>query len=147
MYYPKSEAVIVVPANCSKDDADALAKLKKTYKGGKTIPSMINCGMKHAPCGEWNLIVFSKGWMRNRVDIKYSYFIETEKDILFPVTSHKTYNFVEENICLLMLHKDAFKTIGEFPDMENLETSKLIWANKAIEKKYKFKGVVGGKCF
>lgn len=144
--FPEAKVVIVLPSACKKEDLETVSKLKKSYKGGKTTASMINTGLAHAPCNEWNFILFSKGWVRNRIDIKYSYFVESEKDILFPIIN-RNINFADADINGLFLHKKAFQDIGDFPDINSLDTSKLIWANGAIEKGYKFKGVVGGKVF
>lgn len=141
IYFPEAKVVIVLPSNCKKEDLETASKLKKSYKGGKTTASMINTGMDHAPCSEWNFLLFSKGWVRNRIDIKYSYFVDDEKDILFPIIN-KNMNFSEADINGLFLHKKAFQDIGNFPDMESLDTSKLFWASGAIKKGYKFKGIV-----
>ena len=145
--YPDTKTIVVLPENCDKDTMDTVSRLKKTYKAGRTVASAINCGLKHSPCTDWNFILIAKGWLRNKVDIKYSHFIEDKTDILFSVTSLKKFNFVEENTNLLVINQQAFKNIGEFPDIDNLEISKLIWATRAIQKGYKFKGIVGGKCF
>lgn len=145
IYFPEAKVAIVLPGSCKKEDLEATSKLKKSYKGGKTIASMINTGMDHGS-GEWNFLLFSKGWIRSRIDIKYSYFVESEKDILFPIIN-KNISFSEADINGLFLHKKAFQDIGDFPDMESLDMSKLIWANGAIKKGYKFKGIVGGKVF
>ena len=146
-YYPSVKTTIVLPDNCNTIDLETSSKLKQTYKAGRTIASMINCGMKHTLCDEWNFIIFSNGWMRSKVDIKYSYFIENEKDILFPITNHKNINFADVDINGLLIQQKTFEHIGDFPDMENLYLSKLIWSSKAILKGCKFKGVVGAKIF
>jgi hypothetical protein len=143
--YPDAKTVVIVPTDCNKEDLESLSKLKKTYKGGKTIASMINAGMKHASI-EWNFILFPKGWIKSRIDIKYSYFVESEKDILFPIVNRKL-TFDKADINGLFIHKKAFQDIGDFPDMDNLDISKLIWTTNAIEKGYKFKGIVGAKPF
>ena len=146
IYYPDAKTVIILPSDCNKDDFDSISKLKKTYKGGKTVASMINKGMEHG-FPEWNFLLFSKGWIRNRVDIKYSYFIENEMDILFPIINRKlTFDKFDINNGLFM-NKKSFKEIGDFPDMNSLDLSKMIWATNAITKGCKFKGIVGGKLF
>ncbi len=147
VYYPNNKISIILSANCDKEDLEKSSKLKKTYKGGVSLSSMINCGVKNAPCPEWNFIIICKGWIRSRLDIKYSYFIENEKDILFPVTNFKLTNFADTDLNGLLIHKQAFHDIGDFPDIESLDISKLIWINTAIEKQYRFKGVVGAKIF
>jgi len=147
VYYTNNKISVILPENCNKEDLEKFSKLKKTYKCGINLSSMINCGIKNAPCPAWNFIFICKGWMRSRIDIKYSYFIENEKDILFPVTNFKLTNFSDTDINGLLIHKQSFDDIGDFPDEENLDISKLIWINKAMEKGYKFKGIVGAKIF
>jgi hypothetical protein len=106
---------------------------------------MMNKGLKEAASAEWNFIIYADGWIKDRLDIKYSYFIESNKDILFPVLKTKSihYNFMSHDNGM-MIHKKAFADIGEFPDGND---SKLLWATTALEKGYKFKGVVGGRFF
>lgn len=145
IYYPEAKAIVVLPGHCKKEDIETISRLKKTCKAGKTIASMINTGINHA-CHDWNFILFSKGWIKNRIDIKYSYFIESEKDILFPIIN-RNLTFSQADINGMFVHYKSFQDIGEFPDMESLDISKLIWANKAIQKDYKFKGIVGAKPF
>lgn len=147
IYYTNKKVSIVLSNDCNKEDLDKVSKLKKTYKGGTSISSMINCGIQNAPCSEWNFIFMCKGWMRARMDIKYSYFIEDQKDILFPITGFKSINFSDTEINGILIHKKAFEEIGDFPEMESLDLSKLVWMSRAIEKGYKFKGVVGAKIF
>jgi hypothetical protein len=146
IYYPEAKAVVIVPSGCKKEDLDDISKIKKTYSGGKTVASMINKGVENSLCPEWNFILFARGWVRNRIDIKYSYFVENEKDILFPIIS-KNLTFMASDINGLLVHKKTFEDIGDFPDMDSLDSSKLIWANKAIEKNCRFKGIVGAKPF
>jgi hypothetical protein len=123
-YYPNSEITVVE---------------------GSSSTSMINKGLKESKCNEWNFIIPAGGWIKSRIDIKYSYFIESNKDILFPVLKTRSinYNFMSHDNGM-MIHKEAFTDIGEFPDGND---SKLIWATTAIEKGYKFKGVIGGRFF
>lgn len=145
--FPEAKSVIVLPSSCSKEELESASKFKKSYKGGKTTASMINIGLSHAPCSEWNFLIFCKGWIKNRIDIKYSYFIENEKDILFPIVN-RNLNFAEADINNgLLLHKKSYREVGDFPDMTSLDDSKLIWATRAIQCGYRFKGIVGGKVF
>lgn len=140
-YYPNNKITIVVPDNCKADECP------KAIKGGTTLASMINRGLKESV--EWSFVACTEGWIKSHVDIKYSYFIESKKDILFPIlkTKNLNCNFIDQNINGILVHKDAFADIGDFPNFESVESSKLIWTTKAIEKGYKFKGVVGGRLF
>lgn len=144
--FPEAKTVIILPSNCKKEDLDTASSFKKSYKGGKTIAAMINAGMTHTLCNEWNFILFSKGWVRNRIDIKYSYFVENEQDILFPIIN-RNLTFAYSDMNGLFIHKKSFQDIGDFPDMDPLDSSKIIWASNAIQKGYRFKGIIGGKVF
>lgn len=140
-YYPNSKIAIIVPDDCVEN-------YPKAIKGGSTIASMINAGLKEPKCAEWNFVVCAEGWLKNRIDIKYSYFIESNKDILFPVlkTRNTNYNFANIDVNGMLIHKNAISDVGDFPNID-METSKIIWTTQAIEKGYKFKGVVGGRLF
>jgi len=146
IYYPDAKVVVVLPGSCQKDEFESVSKLKKTFKGGKTTASLINKGIENTPCGAWNFILFSKGWVRNRLDIKYSYFVENDKDILFPIIN-KNLTFVASDINGMFIHAKTHQDIGDFPDMDSLDSSKIIWATRAIGKGCRFKGIVGAKPF
>ena len=139
--YPTAKTVAVLADSCKQEDFDDVAKLKPVCRGGTAISSMINAGMRDS-CDEWNFIIMSKGWLRGRIDAKYSYFIESEKDILFPILNRKL-NFIDADFSGMFIHKKSFVDIGEFINTESLEISKTIWSSSAVEKGYKFKGIVG----
>jgi hypothetical protein len=137
--YPAAKVTVVVQDKCED--------YPKAIKGGNTLASMMNKGLKETASAEWNFIIYADGWIKDRLDIKYSYFIESNKDILYPISKTRStnYNFMSHDNGM-MIHKKAFADIGEFPD-ESAEISKLMWAATALEKGYKFKGVVGGRFF
>lgn len=108
-----------------------------------TITSMINVGMSKAECPEWNFVVLANGSIKPKLDIKYSYFIEATKDILFPIIGRKL-NFADSDFAMMLIHKKTFKEIGEFPK-GSVENSKLTWTATAVEKGCRFKGIVGGR--
>jgi len=142
--YQTDQFICVVPNECHADDLKEINKLGKAIKGGDTITSLINAGMEKAPCNKWNFIVIAGSWIRSLLDRKFSYFIESEKDILFPIVNKQT-NFVDGSINGILMHKKAFKEIGSFSNDNPLEICKLMWAMDAIEKGYKFKAVLGAK--
>ncbi len=141
LYYPSTPVLVILPESC-----ELVSLNVNTLIGGKTIPSMINVGMKATSCKEWNFIIITNGWMRNHIDLKYSYFIENKQDIFYPILTKKI-NFIDSDINGMLIHKSTFNKVGPFPDMESIKDSKLIWANKAIEKGFKFKGIVGARVF
>lgn len=140
--YPEAKYICTVPETCHDDEVKEIKKLCPCYKGGSTITSIINAGMQNAPCKEWNFIVMGGSWVRGLLNKKMSYFIEGEKDILFPIVDRKMY-FVDATINGILIHKKAFDEIGLFSNDNPLEICKLMWADEAIEKGYRFKAVLG----
>lgn len=147
IYYPQAKTLVVLPGLCKKEELDSISRLKKAIKGGKTVTSLVNKGMENSPSPAWNFLLYSKGWLRTpKLDIKYSYFVETEKDILFPIVN-RNLTFIASDINGLLIHKKTFEEVGDFPDIDSLDSSKVIWATKAINSGCKFKGIVGANPF
>jgi hypothetical protein len=143
-YYVKSKAICVFPEDCTPKTIEDIKHHCPTYMGGKSITSMINCGLTNAPCDEWNFIVIGGSRLTNCLDNKFSYFIENDKDILFPLVNKKM-NFVDGTINGMLIQKKAFKDIGEFPEEGSLEMNKSFWGSTAVVKGYKFKAILGIK--
>lgn len=114
-----------------------------TYKGKSTMTSLINVGMRHSTA-DWVFVVFSGITVRWQMDQKFSYFINSEKDILYPIVDRK-YNFLEATLNGLFVNRKVFKEIGEFEEEGELEFVKMIWAEKAMAKGCRFKAVIGTK--
>jgi hypothetical protein len=137
------------PYNCVADDSvntDDLKELKAlcpTYKAKNTFSSLINVAMKNAPA-EWNFLIIAGSWVRPKLHHKFSYFLESEKDIMFPIAEGKT-NFVDATINGLFFHKKIFKEVGNLATENPLELCKLMWALDAIDKGYRFKAIAGCK--
>lgn len=140
--YQTDKYICVVPEDCHADDLKEMNKLSRTIKGGDTITSLINAGMDKTLCPEWNFIVIAGTWVRANLDRKYSYFVESEKDILFPIVDRQT-NFVDGSINGFLIHKKAWIDIGHMPSNNPLEICKLVWAINAVDTGHKFKAVLG----
>jgi hypothetical protein len=139
--FPTTKYVAVVGNNAKPIDVDNLSRFSKIYKGGKTITSLIDTGMK-VLSNEWCLIVMSGSIVRSRIINRYRNFSE-DKSILYPVINRK-YLFDEASINGIVLKKQTYNDIGPFgDDMEDIGNAKLMWAGRAIEKGYKFKALVG----
>jgi hypothetical protein len=143
--YPDSNILFVMPNHCSKEVSDSSSKFGKTYKSDPNIAAMINKGLNNATA-DWNFVIFAKGWLRSRIDIKYSYFVSSERDILFPIVG-KRLNFLDADINIFLIHKKAFETVGNFPEINAFDNSKLIWTGRVLDKGCILKGVVGGQAF
>ena len=138
-----------IPVICATDDTANVEDMKEmntlcpTYKGKTTFSSLINVGMRHAPA-EWNFIICAGATVRWKMDQRFAYFVENEKDILFPIAENKT-NFVDATLNGLFINKKTWKEVGEMADIGPFEVIKLMWAMEAIDKGVKFKAIAGSK--
>ena len=124
-------------------DIKSMKDVCPTFKGKNTFSSLINSGMKNAK-SEWNFIVFAGTNVRNRMDEKFFLFIDSKKDILFPIVDNKT-DFVGGTLNGLLLNKETFKEIGDIEEDGSLDYVKIMWAFKAIQKGCKFKAIANTK--
>ena len=142
-HYPNISHICVTDSSASKEEILEIKKHCPTYKGKETITSLINVGMRHAPL-DWVFLIFAGTNVRPRLDEKFSFYVGSEKDILFPV-AEKKHNFIEATLNGLFMNKKTFKEIGEIADEGKLELIKAEWAMNAIEYGCKFRAFVGSK--
>ena len=135
---------VVVSENVHEDDvSEAKRIILPVTVGGKTVTSLINAGMRNGG-PEWNLLVVAGTWVRPGLIHKYSSFVESEKDILFPVIDRK-YTFIDGTINGILMHRKTFQEVGDFADDNPLDICKTFWTIDAIEKGCRFKAIVGSK--
>jgi hypothetical protein len=132
--YPGAKTVTVIPAEFKKDHKSALI-------GGTSITSLINIGMKNPPA-EWNAIVFAGVHIKEKLDQRYSSFMESRLDIFFPLI-WGAWNFIDAPINGLTIHRDTFQEVGTFGVDNSLEICKMMWFLNADDKGCKFKAVAG----
>lgn len=142
-----SQITCVVGQNCSKSEQQELEQFCPVVVGEDTITSLINKGLKEAK-RPWVFILYSGSRLRTNLQKKLGYFVNQDKDILFPIIEGKT-NFVDGSSNGILLNKDVFNKIGDFPIMKSTEVSndfeiaKLLWATNAIEHGCQFKAIAG----
>lgn len=141
--YADSPIICVTDNSINSQDLQELKRICPTFQGKNTFSSLINIGFKNAPA-DWNFVIIAGTTVRQNLDLKMSIFINSEKDILYPVAERK-YHFHEATINGLMIHKKTFKSVGEWDTNLDLESAKALWASDAVEKGCKFKAVVGTK--
>jgi hypothetical protein len=140
--YAHRPVVTVVPKDVIETDLGDLAKIGLVVKGEDSLTSQINIGMAKTKCKEWNFIIQAGTWVQGLLDMKFSQFIESEKDILFPILNKKI-TFTEASWNGTLIHKETIKKLGPFPDNNPEDVCKLLWTIEAIELGYKFKAIVG----
>ena len=143
VHYPNCPCICATGESTTEEELKTMQKKCVTRMGKNTITSLINAGMKSAPAS-WNFIVIAGSYVRGHLDQKFSYFVEEEKDVLFPIVDKKM-NFVDGTINGILMHKKTFKEVGEMGEYESLELCKLEWAVRAIENGCRFKAIAGTK--
>jgi hypothetical protein len=151
--YPKDTPVVcVVGSDTTKAELDELKEVCPTYRGKKTITSLLNTAMKKGHKG-WNILVIEGTVVRPHLDRRFGFWIEDEKDILFPIVvdyNREGYpvriydKFNEATLNGVCMHQKTFKDIGDFSE-NPLEVSKDFWALEAASKGCRFKAVLGTK--
>lgn len=142
-HYPKIPFISVTSSSSSKEDLIEIKKICPVYKGGETISSIINVAMRHAP-NEWVFLIMAGTNLRPKLDSKFSFYVLSEKDILYPVSNYK-FNFIDATLNGLFINRKTFKEIGEMQETGPLDKVKLVWAGEAIQHGCKFKAIVGSK--
>lgn len=141
--YPNSPVTCITDDSASDEDMLNLKKICNCYRGKNTFSSLINYGMRYAKA-DWNFIICAGAIVRPRMDIKFSYFIESEKDVLYPISDNKIH-FVDATLNGLLLNKNMWREVGEMADEGDFEYVKTLWALSAIQKQVKFKAIANSK--
>lgn len=146
--YADKQVICVVGDDASKQELLEMNNLCQTIKGGDTITSLMNLGIKKSKA-DWNVLTFAGSWLRPCIYRKFDLFVKSEKDILFPVVDGKT-NFYDGSMNGIILHKKTFEEVGDFntspmqkSGQNELELIKLFWSFNAIEKGCNFKAIIG----
>jgi hypothetical protein len=139
--YGEKPFITVVTDSILEQTMDEMSVFGKVFCAKNTYSSLLSMGMKNAPA-EWNIIVISGTPIRNHAHRKYSCFIESHKDILYPIIDRKM-NFVDGSVNGIMIHRDAYTDLGDMPETPNLSECKAAWGSLAVSNGYKFKGIVG----
>lgn len=132
--YAKAKKVVVVPEEFKKDHKGAKI-------GGNSITSLINTGMENA-LAEWNVMVFAGVIIKEKLDQRYSTFMESRLDIFYPLVWGND-SFIDATLNGLAIHRDTFTEIGQFSNDNSLEICKMMWFLDASDKGCKFKAIAG----
>jgi len=150
LWYPNSDPICVVANDATKEEINEFKTLCPVYKGKDTITSLMNVGMKRIK-NKWGMFVMAGARLTSCIDKKILAFLEDEKDIIYAIIDNK-HEFTESSLNGLTINKKTFEEVGEFPTgamikegFNDLEFAKLLWALDAIDKKCKFKAILGLK--
>lgn len=112
-------------------------------KSGNSITTSIDAACKIAKT-EWLFFVFAGSYLPKNIDNKNSRYAQDYKDVIFPV-ANRQWNFVEATMNGLLISKQFHEEVGDFGTGNQLDITKLIWADRAMQKGVKFKAIVGAK--
>ena len=141
--YPGVDYICATDDSAKARDIKEMKEICLTFKGKNTFSSLINIGVKNAKT-KWSFIVFAGSTVPPKLDLRYFKFVESEKDILFPIVEGKS-DFVSGTLNGILVHNETFKSVGNIENDGGLDFVKTIWACKAIEKGCKFKAIANIK--
>ena len=144
----------VAPKNTNRKEHIEMKGICDTIKCSREYHSMkeeeedvlapfINKGVDKS-ASLWLFIIIAGSHVKLNFYRKYSYFIEDEKDILFPIVDRQC-NFKTGTYNGLLFHKSAIKEIGNFDEDMPFQMSKIIWGKVAQDKGYTFKALLGAR--
>lgn len=92
----------------------------------------------------WCFLVLSGLHLQKSIIRKFSEFVKSEKDILFPV-KNRLWDFYKNPIECLLINRNFYNEVGFFGKENPEDIIKLLWANDAIKLGGTFKSIVGVK--
>lgn len=136
-----------------KEQLDEFKEVCQSSRGGETVMSLINQGLKKAPGDGWRVLVMEGARVPNGLLRRYCRWVKSEKDVLFPIVMNQNIegrplsilaDFGESTLNGTMMHASLFKEVGDFSD-NPICISKNFWGMDAEEKGAKFKAILGVK--
>ena len=92
----------------------------------------------------WCFLILSGLHLQKSIIRKFSEFVKSEKDILFPV-KNRLWDFYKNPVECLLINKNFYNEVGFFGKENPEDIIKLLWANDAIKLGGTFKSIVGVK--
>lgn len=139
--FPSSGIICVLGEDATIQEFAEFNKICKTFKAKNTIASLLNVGYQYSE-RSYNLYILAKSRFSFGNFRKYSQFLLSEKDVLYP-TVGKKWEFEETNVNGLLIHKKAFEEVGPFNESaETFALSKLDWQDRGTNLGYQFKAMV-----
>lgn len=151
-YKEDANIVCSVEQSIKKEQLDEMKEVCPSFRGGETITSLMNNGMKHAH-GGWNMFIVEGAWLPRNIWKRYSTWIRSSKDILFPIImqydktgapSKVLASFDECTLNGILVDRDFFLEVGKLSD-NPLKISREFWALEATDKGAQFKAILGIK--
>lgn len=151
-YKEDADIVCSVRKDIKKPQLDEMNEVCAAFRGGDTITSLINNGIKNSKSG-WTMLIIEGAWLPRSVQYRYSSWMEKNTDILFPIVMSydkagiptKIYNnFAECTLNGIMVDRDFFLKVGKLSE-NPLTISREFWSFEAADKGATFKAILGIK--
>lgn len=139
-HFTKAPCIAVVPKGTKRVVTDEIKKTCDFARGSNTYTSLINAGLQKSK-QDWNFIIFAGSTVKPKFWTKYTSFLNDEMDVIYPIMTGHT-NFVDGSLNGILIHKNIIKRVGKIPEISEIEQAKSSWAYKAIQKKYRFVGLL-----
>jgi hypothetical protein len=146
--HPDASILCVVGSDAHDSEVEEMGAYCPTFRAGDTIMSLLNVGMNHS-VSDWNAYVFAGSVVSANFRRKVNLFVQSDRDILFPVVDWRT-NFVDGSMNGIVVHKKSFSAAGEFisppapaSEYSEIELVKLCWAASALANGCVFKAIIG----
>lgn len=136
-----------------KEQLEEFKSVCPSFRGGDTVMSLINYGMKKMGGRGWRVVVVEGARVPAGLEGRYTRWIEGERDVLYPIVmnhdrdgrpSSVLVNFEESTLNGMMIHTSLFAEVGGFSD-NPISVSKKFWGLDAEERGAKFKAILGVK--
>lgn len=151
--YDENADIICVVEKCvKKSEVEEMSQECPVFKGGETITSLMNAGVKHAK-KEWCMFLMEGAWLPKNIESRYFKWISSERDVLFPIVVNYDIQgqpikilseFSESTLNGMLIHKNFFEEVGKFTD-NPIKISKEFWGIDASLKGASFKAILGVK--
>jgi hypothetical protein len=151
-YKADADIVCSVRRDIKKPQLDEMNEVCDAFRGGETITSLINNGIKNSKSG-WTMLIMEGALLPRSVQYRYSSWMEKNTDILFPIVMSydregiptKIYNtFAECTLNGIMMDRDFFLKVGKLSE-NPLTISREFWSFDAADKGATFKAILGIK--
>jgi len=148
-----AKVVCSVEKGIKKEPLEEMKGVCPSFKGGNTVMSIINSGMKKMGGKGWRFLVMEGARVPSGMESRYRRWIRANTDVLFPITMNHDRegrptrvltSFEESTLNGTLIHTDLFEEVGGFSD-NPIGVSKAFWAMDARAKGAQFKGILGVK--
>lgn len=134
-------SIIVVPEHSKIDITDINIDNTPLFRGGNCITSMFDIAIENS-MKPWVYLIFAGTTILQKIDVKLSRYVDSEKDVLFPVVD-RIWNFVDGSINGILINQKFHASVGHFGSGNPLKVTKLNWADRALQQGVRFKAIVG----